>query len=98
MLCFPGASKCINARKVAFLRPDIYTSIFPHRHLAASQSSGPDGDQRMASQRVSVRVFSDLLLVHNHPLYLFTARLNEVSVGGFALWVTGSQRSSVLAL
>lgn len=57
LLCFPGASKCINARKVAFLRPDVYTSIFPHRHLAASQSSGPDGDQRMASQRVSARIF-----------------------------------------
>lgn len=57
LLCFPGACKCINARKVAFLRPDVYASVFPRRRLAASQSSGPDGDQRMASQRVSARVF-----------------------------------------
>lgn len=55
---FSGASQCIDAREVAFLRPDIHASIFPHRSLAPSQSSGPDGDQRMASQRVSACIFS----------------------------------------
>lgn len=90
LLCFPGAGECINARKVAFLRPDVYASVFPHRHLAASESPGPDSDQPMASQRVSACI--SRFLVHN--LYLFSALLNEVSVGELEPRETGSLRAS----